>query len=58
MKGYQAIVDILKKENVNQIIDEYPIKGISLKGGDEIKPGLRDYDELADILEAIEIEDF
>lgn len=33
------------------------IKGIALKGGDEISPGLRDFDEMIDILEALEIDD-
>ncbi|MGB3183463.1 MAG: phosphoribosylanthranilate isomerase [Cyclobacteriaceae bacterium] len=33
------------------------LKGISLRGGEEIKPGLKDFDELADILEALEIDD-
>lgn len=33
------------------------IKGIALKGGDEISPGLRDFDEMMDILEALEIDD-
>ncbi|MEQ6118432.1 phosphoribosylanthranilate isomerase [Reichenbachiella sp. MALMAid0571] len=30
------------------------IKGIALKGSKEVKPGFKDYDELADILEALE----
>ncbi|MFC3414808.1 beta/alpha barrel domain-containing protein [Algoriphagus hitonicola] len=33
------------------------LKGIALDGGEEIKPGLKDFDELAEILEALEIED-
>ncbi|MFA0963907.1 phosphoribosylanthranilate isomerase [Roseivirga sp. BDSF3-8] len=33
------------------------LKGISLRGGEEIKPGLKDFDELADILEALEVDD-
>lgn len=32
--------------------------GIMLKGGDEIRPGYKDFDELADILEYLETEDF
>ncbi|MFY0652334.1 MAG: hypothetical protein JXQ96_09890 [Cyclobacteriaceae bacterium] len=31
--------------------------GISLKGSQELKPGFKDYDELADILEILEVED-
>lgn len=34
-----------------------PVKGIALQGGDEISPGLRDFDEMMDILEALEIDD-
>lgn len=33
------------------------VYGLSLDGGDEIKPGLRDFDQLADILESLELED-
>lgn len=32
-------------------------KGIALKGTEEEKPGFKDYDELMDILEALEVED-
>lgn len=44
-------------ENVKNLIEEAGIYGISLSGSDEIKPGLKDMDELADILEKIEIEE-
>ncbi|MCH7403233.1 phosphoribosylanthranilate isomerase [Belliella kenyensis] len=47
----------IETKNITNIIDETNIKGICLKGGDEIKPGIRDFDELADILESLEIED-
>lgn len=33
------------------------VYGLALDGGDEIKPGLRDFDQLADILESLELED-
>ena len=33
------------------------LKGVALQGGDEISPGLRDFDEMMDILEALEIDD-
>lgn len=42
--------------NVTGIAENSPVKGIALKGGAEIKPGFKDYDELAEILEAIEVE--
>lgn len=43
--------------NVDRLIHELNLFGISMTGGDEIKPGLMDFNELADILEALEVED-
>ena len=36
------------------LIQEIELKGISLKGGDEQRPGWKDLDQLIDILEALE----
>ncbi|MDF9795944.1 phosphoribosylanthranilate isomerase [Catalinimonas alkaloidigena] len=47
----------LSQENVLETIENHPLKGIALKGGDEIKPGYKDFDDLADILETIEVDD-
>lgn len=47
----------LNPESVGILLDSYPVKGIGLAGGTEIKPGLKDFDELADILEQLELED-
>lgn len=44
-------------ENVLDLVENTEIFGISLSGGEEIKPGLKDLDQLADILEKLEIED-
>lgn len=44
-------------ENVLDLVENTGIFGISLSGGDEIKPGLKDLDQLADILEKLEVED-
>lgn len=44
------------KNNVNDLIDNYKISGISLKGGTEIRAGYKDFDDLAEILEVIEID--
>lgn len=44
-------------EHVMETIEKTGVKGIEMAGGDEIKPGLKDFDELADILETLEIED-
>ncbi len=40
--------------NVMALCEELPLAGISLKGGNEIRAGYKDYDELADILELLE----
>ncbi|GAA0893749.1 hypothetical protein GCM10009122_34280 [Fulvivirga kasyanovii] len=45
-------------QNVEVIVKETNASGIALQGGDELRPGYKDYDELADILEALEEEDY
>ena len=47
----------LTAENVLSLVDNTAISGIALQGGEEIKPGYKDFDELADILEQLEVED-
>jgi phosphoribosylanthranilate isomerase len=44
-------------DNINALLDQTAIAGIVLQGGDEIRPGLKDYDQMADILEAIEVDE-
>jgi len=44
-------------ENILGLVDDAGIFGISLTGGEEIKPGLKDLNELADILEKLETEE-
>jgi phosphoribosylanthranilate isomerase len=51
MIGFQ-----IDRQSIHAWIDETDIFGISLKGSTEIKPGFKDYDELADILEEIELD--
>jgi phosphoribosylanthranilate isomerase len=43
-------------DTVHDLLDELPIRGIALRGGNEDKPGDKDFGELMDILEAIEEE--
>ncbi|GIV38338.1 MAG: hypothetical protein KatS3mg033_0138 [Thermonema sp.] len=43
-------------DNIQLLLSEVPLKGIALHGSDELRPGLKDFDELADILEAIEVD--
>jgi phosphoribosylanthranilate isomerase len=42
---------------INNWVEEYNIFGVELKGGNEIKPGFKNFDDLADVLEILEIED-
>jgi phosphoribosylanthranilate isomerase len=42
------------RENINTILKEVKPAGIGLRGGHEIKPGLKDFDELQEIFEEIE----
>ncbi|PRY87213.1 phosphoribosylanthranilate isomerase [Mongoliibacter ruber] len=57
-EGCQVLLGFgLKSDSVEEIVEKTKVKGIAMEGGDEIKPGLKDFDELADILESLEIED-
>ncbi|MGL1885206.1 MAG: hypothetical protein OCD76_01730 [Reichenbachiella sp.] len=51
IKGYNIDAD-----TVLQVINDSNIKGIALTGSHEDKPGFKDYDELADILELLDNE--
>ena len=41
-------------ETVQTLLAELPIRGIALRGGDEDRPGSRDFGALMDVLEAVE----
>lgn len=44
----------VQPDNVRRMAEDSALAGIALRGGEEIKPGYRNFDALADILEAIE----
>ena len=44
-------------ETADTILSSHAVSGFALDSGDEIKPGLRDFDKLADILEMLEVEE-
>lgn len=44
----------LDKQNINATLKQIKPHGIGLQGGHEIKPGLKDFDELQEIFEEIE----
>lgn len=54
---YPVILGIgIEKEKLSFIEDYINPAAIALKGGDEIRPGLKNFDELAEILEELESE--
>lgn len=56
-ENYHVLIGFgITKGNIDELIATVKPEGIALKGGDEERPGYKDYDELADILEVIEIE--
>lgn len=62
LKTLASSVDVLlgfgiEPDTIGEIIEDTGIKGIALEGGEEIKPGLKDFDQLAEILEVLEIEE-
>lgn len=50
IKAYQ-----LDQQSITQL-ETHNFHGIALKGSEEIKPGYKDFDELAEILEALEVD--
>lgn len=57
-KSYPVVLGFnISEQNVEDLVENSSIKGIALKGGEEIRPGFKDFDELADILETLEIDD-
>jgi phosphoribosylanthranilate isomerase len=53
--NYSIVLDFgITAENVSDLLEEMQIRGIALKGSNEIRPGYKDYDELSEILEVLE----
>jgi phosphoribosylanthranilate isomerase len=45
-------------ENIKEYVATHGLKGIAMQGGNEIRPGFNHFDELADILEALDVDEF
>ncbi len=43
-------------DNVQQLLTDLPVRGLALRGGNEERPGNKDFGALMDVLEAIEVE--
>jgi len=52
-----VLLEIQNKQRLDSILTTTNLKGIALSGSQEIRPGLKDYVELAEILEALETDD-
>lgn len=46
----------ISADNIHNLLADLPVRGIALRGGDEERPGNKEFGELMDILEAIEVE--
>jgi phosphoribosylanthranilate isomerase len=54
-KKYPIIIGFgVEKDNLDAIVEEIKPAGIGLQGSDEIKPGLKTFDELEEIFEVLE----
>ena len=50
------LIEVSSPEEVTSALSDSSVRGISLDGGPELKPGLKDYSTMADILELLEVE--
>lgn len=53
-----VITNGFEADNIKSILASHSWKGIAMTGGDEIRPGYRDFDALADILEALDTDEY
>ena len=50
------LLEVSSTDEVTSALSDSAVGGISLNGGPELKPGLKDYSTMADILELLEVE--
>jgi phosphoribosylanthranilate isomerase len=51
---YPILLSVTSGDSLSEKIKRYPISGVALSGSPELRPGFKDYSELADILELLE----
>jgi phosphoribosylanthranilate isomerase len=51
---YPILLSVTSGDSLAEKLKRYPISGVSLNGSPELRPGFKDYNELADILELLE----
>jgi phosphoribosylanthranilate isomerase len=50
------LVVLNAKDSLDKILSSDNVKGVVLSGSSEIRPGFKEYDDLAEVLEALEVE--
>jgi hypothetical protein len=50
------LLEVTSVDEAKAALSNASVHGIALNGGPELKPGLKDYSALADILELLEVE--
>ncbi len=53
---YSVLAEYSSEDGSLDELLDLPVEGVALKGGQELKPGLKDYEELSAILEKLEAE--
>lgn len=53
---YTVLIALRSASALQTTIDNYPIGGFTLIGSPEVRPGFKDYGDLADVLEQLEVD--
>ena len=53
---YDVLIELRSADSLLNILNNEAIKGLSLSGSPEVRPGFKDYGDLADILDQLEVE--
>jgi len=54
--NYPLLIEVTSLAEAEQALKHSTIKGIALRGSAEISPGLKNYDELAEVLEFLDLD--
>jgi len=55
-RSYPLLLQVESNDDVERALNDPHIKGIAMNGSSEIRPGLKDYNALAEILEQLEVD--
>lgn len=53
---FPALLEIQSVDSIQDLLDRFSVQGVSLSGSPELRPGFKDYGNLADVLEQLEID--